>query len=192
MQDKIKQLQAPFLPSKVKTRKVAGKTIYYVSIDNVIARLNSVLGTEWSSNIVDSNLKEIEGAKKSFHAHCIVKLSILGSSREGIGAHTAPTADDALKGALAEATKKAAVYYGIGAELWSSARRIWCKRLFDYKSSTPQKVKQQLDFALEEWQNEETSLWSFDSKKDARVIFLQEAKLSEQEIQEFRNFLMQP
>lgn len=117
----LAQLSAPFEVGEVKQRRQGGKDLDYISIDVTIRRLNSVLGAEWSTNPINSQLYALEGGK--YFAAYELLLSALGKTAVGIGSAVASDPDQAIKTALAEALKKAGHQFGIGLYLWDEAER---------------------------------------------------------------------
>lgn len=105
----------------MKQRTQGGRKLDYISIDATINRFNSVLGTDWSFSVVNSDLRVLADGK--YLAIVSGTLEALGKTASGVGADTAPDPDKAIKTALAEAIKKAGHQFGVGLYLWDEDER---------------------------------------------------------------------
>ena len=116
------KLSERFPVEDVKQRRQGGVMLDYISIDATIRRFNDVLGTEWSTRLLDPVRVDSVGDGK-YLAVVVLELTALGKSAIGTGADTAADADKAIKTALAEAIKKAGHQYGVGLYLWEESER---------------------------------------------------------------------
>jgi hypothetical protein len=121
----LERLRARFDPRLIRTRKQGGVELQYVDIASVIGRFLDELGLDWDWAVTESRLICLEGGK--FLGTVTGEITVFfeddlgerhGITRAGVGADVANDADKAYKTALAEAFKKAAVYFGVGLELW--------------------------------------------------------------------------
>jgi len=140
----VEKLSRRFPVSEVKSREAAfGQRLDYVSQDQVIERLNSVLGSNWSvyynvdiHNIEAEITKKEDGKKikvREKHLHAIVKAAIQIRiddnliTKEGYGAENlekpGTDVDMAIKSAQSSALKKAAVQLGVGLYLYDIEER---------------------------------------------------------------------
>lgn len=126
----LEKLRQRFDPREIRTRRQGGMDLQYVDIASVIGRFLDTLGLEWDWSVHDSRLIPMEGGK--YLATVTGEINVryedeMGESRyvsrDGVGADVATDPDKAYKTALAEAFKKAAVYFGVGLELWDEAVR---------------------------------------------------------------------
>jgi len=119
----LSQLAAEFEPGEHKTRKQAGQELTYISIDATINRLNSVLGSTWSTEAETS----LTPLGETYLAKCELTLfATIDDERKsayGVGAMVNKDPDMAAKTALAEAIKKAGHQLGIGLYLWDAEAR---------------------------------------------------------------------
>ena len=110
-------LKRPFAPNVVKQRKIAGRDVDYISIDDVIDRLNrACLTWDWDVvriEVITLPLKRNGSWTEVQVVHTTGTLTIPGlGSRTGIG--TAPVDnEDAAKAAASDALKKAGSLFGI-------------------------------------------------------------------------------
>src|SRR3954469_20932912 len=112
----LSKLSERFPIDDVKQRRQGGRMLDYISIDATIRRLNDVLGTDWSFDIVTSRVDILPTG--GYLAFVEGTISALDKRAAGVGADVAPDADKAIKTALAEALKKAGHQFGIGLYLW--------------------------------------------------------------------------
>ena len=109
--------------SKEQTKKGYDTTGY--SYQYCVNRLNDILGEKWGYGY--HILKEITGAYKSGQPFfdVTVELSIWINDKENaricVGGHTSATFADALKGAITNAFKKTAAFWGIGKEAYEGS-----------------------------------------------------------------------
>lgn len=113
-------LKRPFAPNVVRQRQIAGRNVDYISVDDIIERLNrSTL--EWHWQITDVRIltmpvKRREGMVDTPVAQVIGTLEIPGlGSRQGIGTAVCEGTEDATKAAASDALKRAAYLYGVPA-----------------------------------------------------------------------------
>lgn len=111
-------LKRPFAANVVRSRKIAGRDIDYISIDDVVDRLNRAC-LEWHWNISNVQiltmpLKRREGTVDTPVAQVIGTLEIPGlGKRQGIGTAPMEGTEDATKAAASDALKKASSLFGI-------------------------------------------------------------------------------
>lgn len=126
----LEKLRARFDPREIRTRRQGGIDLQYVDIASVIGRFLDTLGMGWDWSVHDSRLIPMEGGQ--YLATVTGEINVryeddLGEPyyvcRDGVGADVAKDPDKAYKTALAEAFKKAAVYFGVGLELWDEEVR---------------------------------------------------------------------
>jgi len=126
----LEKLRERFDPRLIRTRRQGGMDLQYVDIASVIGRFLDTLGLDWDWSVHESKLYPLEGGK--YLASVTGEISVtyeneagdrVFTSRDGVGADVATDPDKAYKTALAEAFKKAAVYYGVGLELWDETVR---------------------------------------------------------------------
>lgn len=126
----LDKLGAEFPPEVIKSNQ--GRP--YVPIDKVLARLSDVLAGSWDLQlhpeplqVVDDLYRERGAAKRAFLAQVRATITVRDGdqviSRDGVGADISPDADKALKTAQANAVKKAAQQFGVGAQLWDEGYR---------------------------------------------------------------------
>jgi len=119
-----KLLTRPFETGQIKRRKGQhGKTLSYVDIAAVIARLNEAADS-WSFDIVEHQIQAGEVIVLGrLTLDCITKMAFGGSSitvdRSG---EVVSVADD-LKAASSDALKKAASLFGVGLELYGGVAK---------------------------------------------------------------------
>lgn len=111
-------LRRPFSPEVIKQRRIAGRDVDYIGIDDVIERLNrACLEWHWSiSNvqILTMPLKRRESTVDTPVAQVIGTLEIPGlGKRQGIGTSPLEGTEDATKAAASDALKKAASLFGV-------------------------------------------------------------------------------
>ncbi len=115
----LDQLSERFPPDQVRQRKGSGgKMLSFIGIDQVILRLNKVLGLDWDFVITKQDVQA--GA-----VTVVADLTIYpegrnapGITRSGSGGSNDKDADNAAKIAQAEALKKAANLFGVALYLW--------------------------------------------------------------------------
>lgn len=144
----LDELGREFAPSEVKSNQ--GRP--YVPIDKVLARLSEVLGGKWDLRldpepiqVVDDVYKERGSVRRAFLAQVKATITITDDDniiiREGVGADVSPDADKALKTAQANAVKKAAQQFGVGAQLWDADYRADLDRRQAQEQADKQEVK---------------------------------------------------
>jgi hypothetical protein len=108
-QDIWQQIAAPLNPKQVKSRKQGNQTIYYISREDVINRLNAVCPGEWTFEI------EIQSVNP-----WVVKgrLTIRGVTREDLGVPPNEQHFDPPKAAASDALKRCASQFGFAIELY--------------------------------------------------------------------------
>jgi hypothetical protein len=145
----MEKLSRRFPICEVKSRSAGfGQQLEYISQDQVISRLNEVLGAKWSVHY-DANIETISieitkkgGGNKTRvqepHPHAIIKAQLTIQvdnniiTKEGYGAENLEKSgmdvDTAIKSAQSSALKKAAVQLGIGLYLYDEEERNYIKR----------------------------------------------------------------
>lgn len=111
-------LKRPFAAHVIKSRRIAGRDVDYVSIDDVVDRLNRAC-LEWHWNISNVQiltmpLKRRDVAVDTPVAQVIGTLEIPGlGKRQGIGTAPCEGTEDSTKAAASDALKKAAGLFGV-------------------------------------------------------------------------------
>ena len=119
--DRFTALREKFPAEVVKQRPgKGGQKLDYIAIDATLNRLNDVLGTDWSTRLLELNVYPTDSRWSVIIA---LELSALDKVAVGVGAGEDSDPDNAVKTALAEAIKKAGHQFGIGLELWDEAWR---------------------------------------------------------------------
>jgi hypothetical protein len=132
----FERLRAPFPPEKVYQRQgPGGKKLDFVAIETVLERLLDVapdyswVATPELVPVVKSAGGGDEGEdtveRQAYTAVVTGHLTIEGKSAFGVGSHTNPDLDMALKSANSEAMKNAAKNgFGVMLELWNEEYRV--------------------------------------------------------------------
>lgn len=106
----MKALRAPFKPSKVKSRKQAGRELFYIDARMVMDRLDRVLGmSNWQ------NAFQFDGPRTLCHLSIKLPSGEWITKVDGAG----DTNIEGEKGGLSDAFKRAAVLFGIGRYLYT-------------------------------------------------------------------------
>ena len=117
-QDVAALLRRPFAPHVIKSRKIAGRDVEYISIDDVIARLNKA-ALEWNWQVTDVRILTMPLTRKAGItdvpvAQVIGELEIPGlGKRQGIGTAPCEGTEDATKAAASDALKKASSLFSV-------------------------------------------------------------------------------
>jgi hypothetical protein len=134
----LSKLRERFDPRLIRTRRQGGVELQYVDIASVIGRFLDVVGPSWDWSVDSSQVTGLEGGK--YLATVTGTITVTEDdrviSRSGVGADVANDADKAYKTALAEAFKKAAVYFGVGLELWDESVRDQNETVMKAQGST--------------------------------------------------------
>lgn len=116
----LEELTKPFPENCLKTRKGGGNsTLTYIPGHLIIRRLNEATGNDWTFCVVSETETPQPDGKILIKVR--VALTIPGhGTREGIGVQIVSEkgGEDLYKGALTDAVKKAATFFGVGLELY--------------------------------------------------------------------------
>jgi len=117
-EDILELLGKPFRPEVIKSRKIGGRDVNYVSIDVVVSRLNRAAGS-WTWRVVSVSTEVMPLVRKGVLVDVMVvtvvgALEIAGLGvREGLGTAPSEGTEDAGKSAASDALKRAASLYGV-------------------------------------------------------------------------------
>lgn len=116
--DVLELLAKPFRPEVVQSRQIAGRTVAYVPINTVVARLNRAAG-DWTWRIVSITTENMSLVRKGT-ATDVPVVTVVGSLeiaglgvREGVGVHPVEGSEDAGKAAASDSLKRAASLFGV-------------------------------------------------------------------------------
>lgn len=122
----FKDLNRNFEPGEVKQRKLrrnSDQTVDYIDIATTLARVNEVLGHEWSVFEQFTNVYPPTDGQDNWNVLIGVSVTALDKNAFGVGAGMDRELDNAAKTALAEAIKKAFHQFGVAMELWDEEFR---------------------------------------------------------------------
>lgn len=114
----LELLAKRFQPSAIQSRSIAGRSVPYVPVGEVISRLNRAAGS-WDWRIVSTTIEVMplvrRGGLEDVPVAVVVgELSIAGlGARQGIGVAPLEGGEDAPKSAASDALKKASSLYGV-------------------------------------------------------------------------------
>lgn len=117
----LSKLNEPFDVKAIKTRKVGSKMASYLEGMTVINRLNDILWEYgWDFVVLEwREAKATMGGKEVRVVEVLGRLKIYGiGEKDAFGIQEMQGGADMLKGAATDALKKAASWFGVGAELY--------------------------------------------------------------------------
>lgn len=176
----LNQLGKEFPPEVIKSNQ--GRP--YVPIDKVLARLADVLEGAWDLQldpeplqVVDDVYRERGAARRAFLAQVRATITVRDGDqvivRDGVGADISPDPDKALKTAQANAVKKAAQQFGVGAQLWDENYRADLDKKQAQAQADKQEVKaikQEILRRAAEW-SEDIDL-GFETRSEMALAYL--------------------
>lgn len=160
----LDELARPFHPHDIQSRQQGKETLLYASIDVVQDRLDEVLGLNWEVRVEELPLAPAPGTDRNgnpnflaqVRADLTIEVDGRRITRSGLGAHVGSDLSMLSKSALADAIKKAATQFGIGRELWSTARRIFVDKFMNFEQMTREECGAAMRSALWTWLGKES------------------------------------
>ena len=153
--DLYNNLSEPFPKEMERSVSKSGRSLVYIPISEVIARLNKVIGlNNWSSEIISIGRDATDPDWVVAHVRLTVTLDGVTIAKDGVGGQQVKYTKagkildlgDEFKGAMSDALKKAAQQLGIGLYL---ARDDAAMEVEDAMSAPPSATDQLFDRLIE-------------------------------------------